>query len=436
DLLFITGNTPADFKSKKNMTKVRKKAMGSYLEKEKKPRARVTSEDSTASPTNIPRDQLETSTAKSRVDALIVKPRQSLSPTHSQLSSTIDHAPSPDTRIARVRQSVDSILPSAPIVIPMRTNIPLIYDETAPEPFASIGKPLDPFRTMFQAHHPRISVEELKFHCSRVFGTRAMGQHWIPTLVKSPHAFLSTLCIASAHYDAINGREIESVQTVALRQEVTHLIGQNLVNPEAQVDDFNVIALTQLIAAGMISGEDAALTYHESGIEAMIKQRGGIDTLGVGGRLASTISWVSLESAILREAKPRLMYIEYSTSKSTKTYLNVATIPESPLWCPRSDFQTIKRSSGCTPRTLDILKDIRMMMDLFLHETRHSRQNTPTLKNLYKKLQQYPSAAELQEYNVLTAHDWKYEAIRMTAILQATAIVQRIPLSEALRFAA
>ncbi|KAF2792877.1 hypothetical protein K505DRAFT_418159 [Melanomma pulvis-pyrius CBS 109.77] len=37
-LLFITGNTPAELKSKKNMTKVRKKAMSNYLEKEKKPR--------------------------------------------------------------------------------------------------------------------------------------------------------------------------------------------------------------------------------------------------------------------------------------------------------------------------------------------------------------------------------------------------------------
>jgi hypothetical protein len=34
-LLFITGNKPADFKSKKKMTKVRKKAMGSYLQENK-----------------------------------------------------------------------------------------------------------------------------------------------------------------------------------------------------------------------------------------------------------------------------------------------------------------------------------------------------------------------------------------------------------------
>ena len=38
------------------------------------------------------------------------------------------------------------------------------YEETYPQPFRSIGESLDPFRTMSQ-DHPRISVEELKFHC-------------------------------------------------------------------------------------------------------------------------------------------------------------------------------------------------------------------------------------------------------------------------------
>jgi hypothetical protein len=54
-LLFITGNTPAELKSKKNMAKVRKKAMGSYLQ-EKQPKnpvqgrqSRIQSEASTDS---------------------------------------------------------------------------------------------------------------------------------------------------------------------------------------------------------------------------------------------------------------------------------------------------------------------------------------------------------------------------------------------------
>ena len=264
-----------------------------------------------------------------------------------------------------------------------------------------------------------------------------MGQYWIPTLVKSPHAFLSTLCIASAHLDAINNRQIESVQTLALRQEVIHLIGQNLVNPDSRVDDFNVIALTQLIASEIVAGEEAALSFHESGVATMVKQRGGVGELGVDGRLASTLSWVSLESAVLRETKPATVYSDFCSSSSSKSYPNTATIPESPLFCPRNDFETIKRSQRCKPRTLDLLRDIRMMMELFLHETEHSRQNAQSLKNLYKKItSHYPSAAELQKANTLTHSDWTYEAIRIAAIIQATSIIKRVPFSEALKHCA
>lgn len=451
-LLFITGTTPAELKSKTNMTKVRKKAMDSYLEKEKKPtsaaqgcRPRLHSEASTDSPTSIGSDQQEIDILIPNREVLkIVRGenrkggRWPSSPLRSPASSSHDtQAAYPEARMARVRQSRGVILPSAPIVRPSRTDVKLEYDEKVPRPFQSIGKPLDPFRTMFQAHHPRISVEGLKFHCSRVFGTRAMGQHWIPTLVMSPHAFLSTLCIASAHLDAINHRPVESVQTLALRQEVIHLIGQNLGKPESEVDDFNIIALMQLIASEIIAGEEAALNFHESGVEAMVKQRGGTRQLGVNGRLASTLSWVSLESAILRETKPTSIYTDYCSTTSSKAYPNTATIPESPLFCPRRGFETIKRSKRCSPRALELLRDIRMMMDFSLHETQHGRQNSQSMKNLYKKItSHYPSVAELQETNVLTRSDWTYEAIRVAAILQATAMIERAPLSEALHSAA
>lgn len=185
-LLFITGNTPAELKSKKNMTKVRKKAMGSYLEKEKKPktaatgRARLHSEGSSDSRTSIGSDQDAVEIPNSEVLKIYRgetrKPgRRPSSPVRSPASGSHDQqAASPEaqtqtqtqTQVARVRQSIDMILPSAPIVNPSRTDVKLEYDETAPRPFQSIGKPLDPFRTMFQAHHPRISVEELKFHCT------------------------------------------------------------------------------------------------------------------------------------------------------------------------------------------------------------------------------------------------------------------------------
>ncbi|KAF2471954.1 uncharacterized protein BDR25DRAFT_284279 [Lindgomyces ingoldianus] len=255
DFTFITGSKPDDFKDKVVMTTVRKRAMGSYLEKEKKSRpsvqrTRLNSEDSTS-------------------------------------NANLQLMPTSKAQITRLPPSIDVVLPSAPMVEGMRPGR-LMYDKNpvaafqSPvfQVFPSIGKPLDPFKTMHQPQHPGVSVEELKFHCSRFFGTRAMGRHWIPTLVKSPHAFLSTLCIASAHHDAISSRSAESFQTLALRQEVIHLIGRNILDREQCVSDFNIIALTQLICSEIIAGEKGALGYHEGGIEKMVNLRGGLRQLG------------------------------------------------------------------------------------------------------------------------------------------------------------
>lgn len=99
-LLFITSNNPADFKLKKVMTRVRKKAMGSYLEAVKPNshgrRSRLRSEDSTESRTSVGSDQNETGLI-SNEDALKIlrwsrrNRDQPLSPLHrsSHLSSTV-----------------------------------------------------------------------------------------------------------------------------------------------------------------------------------------------------------------------------------------------------------------------------------------------------------------------------------------------------------
>ena len=355
-------------------------------------------------------------------------------PTDSTYQQT-DVTPAPLSTM--LGMSMNFKLPGPPMILPMRSHLALPYDHYTPRPFESIGKPLDPFRSMFQASHPKVSVEELKWYCSRSFGTKAMGLHWIATLVKSPHAFLSTLCIASAHYDAIHERPIESVQTLALRQEVMHLISQSMVNPQSRVDDYNIIALTQLIVSELISGQEAALNYHELGIGAMIKQRGGLEKLDANGRIASTICWVSLESAVLRETSPCATYTTYRAPASSKTHPSHAPVPESPLYCPRGDFDTVKKSTRCSPRTLNLLKDIRMLIDLFLHETERSRQNALSLRNIHKKLAtQYVPAMEVKKTGVMTPNEWRYEAVRIASIITATAITQRVPLSEALTHAA
>ena len=443
-LCFITSASPADFKSKKNMTIVRKKAMDSFLKEKKSTgppeRSRLNSEASDAS-----RSSNGSKDARTKVITLPTATAQQPLSQADQLSSTSSPATSrhdagdssPEMQIIRVKKSLGSVLPPPPIVLPMRTNVILPYDEFSPAPLVSIGKSLDPFRTMFQSNNPHISVEELKWHCSRYFGSLSLGQHWIPTIVSHPHTFLSTLCLASSHHDIIHEKPMESSATTALRQEIIYLLGQNLVNTKESIADHNIVALTQLISGEIIGREEMGLVWHEAGMETMITQRGGLNQLGVNGHLASTSSWVTLVSAILREAKPRSMYADYCLAHSSKRYPHTLTIPESPIFRPHDRFVTLQRSNKCQPLALKLINDIWMMIDIFLHETKQSCRNSQTLLNLHKRItNDYVPISELRKTNVLTEGDWKYEAIRITAIIQATAIMQRIPLSEALEYAA
>ncbi|CAI6245738.1 unnamed protein product [Periconia digitata] len=462
-LLFITGTTPADFKSKKNMTRIRKKAMGSYLTREKKPgEGRADQKQQTREILSLPwtdsDKDVQTNPLDHELPSERIERRGTLARPTTSATDDAEHAISPLTTVAVTKPVANSvavsqreshlhqmarvptefILPSAPIVIPMRSTPYLIYNSYAPGPFESIGKPLDPFATIYQASNPQVSVESLKHHCTRSFGTRAMGIHWIPAVVDSPHAFLSTLCIASAHFDAIHGQAIESVQTLALRQEVMHLISQSLVNPQSRTNDYNIIALTQLMASEIVASQEIALSFHEAGMEVMINQRGGLEELGLKGRLAPVVTWVMLESSVLQERTPMASYAKYAAKHSSITHPSTATIPESPLYCPRGEYETLKRSaSDVTPRMLDLLRDVRMMIDLFLHESKQKKHNSLSLKNIYRKIiEQYPTVAELQRTRALTIEDWRYEAMRITSIITATAIMRRVPLSEALQLAA
>jgi hypothetical protein len=287
---------------------------------------------------------------------------------------------------------------------------------------------------------------------SRYFGTHGLGVNWIPTVLRSPHTFLSLLYMTSVHHDTICGRAVESVATLALRQDVIHMIDRNIRHPDKSIDDYNVIAVLQLIMGELIGRAEQALHYHEVGLEKMIQQRGGLVRLGLDGRIASVVSWTAVVSKIFQEIPCPTMYNDYCASKSSRKYAPTTTIPESPLYCPHGTYITLQRSRECREEALDTLCDIRMMIDFFLHnvsfelhvlscislantnklETTMSGSNIYHTISLYERIIMRPGVAVLRNSQLITHNDWRYEAIRIASTIQATAIVKRLPLSDAL----
>ena len=431
DYRWITANNPDEFKAKDKMHEVRQGAMLSFLKKEK------TSDDASragSEASDRSRSSFEGRGATKSRSGAAPKRKSSNGNKQSKSPKSINNtqkAPPLDTQIVRAG-SRQSILPQGPIVIPVKDNQTYPFDVYPMPTLVSIGENIDPFRTMFQSNHPGVSVTTLKHHCSRYFGTEGLGRRWIPACLEHPHTFLSTLYMASAHHDVIQRREVESLETAALRNDVIMFVSGNLTNTAERVADHNIIAVSQLILGEVIGRNEGSLISHQGGIETMIKQRGGLEYLGMDGMIASAVSWAHLATSVLREVRPNPMYVRYCVSRSTKNYPLHIAVPESPLYFPHGKYVTLERSTECNPEARKLLNEMRSMIDEFLYESRQTRRNTDKLTTIYDRIALCQPVQELRKNHVLRHSDWKYEAIRIAAVVQAHAILHRLSLSDAL----
>ncbi|KAF2215067.1 hypothetical protein CERZMDRAFT_8762, partial [Cercospora zeae-maydis SCOH1-5] len=167
-----------------------------------------------------------------------------------------------------------------------------------PGPESYLGSNIQPFACWPTPDDPSLNVEQLKWSCSRKFGTRGISLHWVPTLLKSRHAFLSTICISASHDDIMmRGQQAPherlpygSEARLKVRSEVLGLINQALANPETQSTDGTIIAILQVLNSEIMGCDDNIMQIHQNGLHDLVEQRGGLSELGLEGQLASIIT--------------------------------------------------------------------------------------------------------------------------------------------------
>ncbi|CAI9631625.1 unnamed protein product [Alternaria burnsii] len=410
-LRWIIGNKPEDFKTTSKMVTVRQAAMGSYLEKVHQMTMSDDQGATRARSIEIPKSKRKNDSKKK--DLVSNKRLQ------------------PDSNVPGSQVAHQSTLSRRPIVVPIMEDMIGYYPfdlYPVPELF-SLGR-LDPFGVMFPSQSQRISLERLKLHFHQCFATERMMDIWMPACLHYPHTFLGTLYIASSHYDALRQCKAESLETAGLRQEVIHFVSEHLTNRENGVADHNIVAVLQLITGNVIGGVDAGLKLHQDGLQTMIRQRGGLQKLD--SILASMVSWLSLETAVLHEKQPVTEYSEYCMSHSSKTYASTLAIPESPVWCPHEDYITLQRSDGCNEQTLQLVVDMRRMIDGLMNEKESTARASESLDLLHEKLTMYTPVSQRQLSEDMKCEDWRYEAVHLVSTIQAISLARRIPLSEAL----
>jgi hypothetical protein len=119
---------------------------------------------------------------------------------------------------------------------------------------------------------------------------------------------------------------------------------------------------------------------------------------------------------------------------------DTTSFPESPLFCPGSDFAIVTCDLCCSTATLDILRMMRDLTDLFIrrmgpHVDKHVKKEELDDEHHTHVLNRYGSQSHDIRNHVLTlpsakdwghpgSGDWVYEACRIAAVIYAEAIVE------------
>jgi hypothetical protein len=151
---------------------------------------------------------------------------------------------------------------------------------------------------------------------------------------------------------------------------------------------------------------------------------------------------------IFCESVPQPIFMNFSPAHRGPV-TEATVLPESPLYCPRSEYFTIVQSDLCSEYTYELLCDMRDLTDLFLlyHDDLdtvrdveapyYMRNSVPVLSpyeyaerimEIQSRLSKMPSA---YSPGLPVSNDWVYECCRITAIIYTTALVLRVPFSTA-----
>lgn len=307
-----------------------------------------------------------------------------------------------------------------------------------PDLFSPLGFRVSPYHTWMQpTTKATVDLEKLKFKCGVRLRSSNMAKTWLPNLIRARRSFLSTLCISTAHdeamqrmvfgSDSLRGAKKDVVyERLAVKDEVIVMINSSLNDGQQGISDATIIAVLNVLNAEMICCDVAALKTHQDGLNKMILLRRGLDKLGVFGQLARTVTVTMLANAVLQEDLADDTYLLYAEMHTTAPPSNSMLFPESPVYCGRT-FGTVGQILGAS-ESLSILELLRKMTRVF---QAHGDTNVEFLKYLHDQVWSFESGMPGMEP---TREDRMHEAIRLTARVCSDALVGNVHFSQASSF--
>ncbi|SMQ46568.1 unnamed protein product [Zymoseptoria tritici ST99CH_1A5] len=322
-----------------------------------------------------------------------------------------------------------------------------------PPPSSYLGSNIQPFNTWPTLTDPLLDTERLKWSCSRNFRSRGIAIRWIPTILQSRHAFLSTICISASHDDVMQ-RGLQapherapfgSLERMKVRGEIIGMVNAALDDPAARLADTTVVSVLHLLNSEIMGCTDFTMAMHARGLHDLVRQRGGLHRLGMNGSLASMTTITMYMIHALRESIPHTDFINYARQNRTRPPTDDSHLPESPLFCRPSGFYTIKRCLSMDSPAYKLIESLRLVTIAFVRNSGTShlsplqvveddkrwQQDALDVESLCKNIFAIPSANSRCDDFGTSSELFAFEALRLTAVLFAFALSNGIPLSKA-----
>lgn len=179
---------------------------------------------------------------------------------------------------------------------------------------SDISTSIDPFDSWPSSLAPAVPLERFEWICAggldgfdhklHAAAYRAQSycrrcnhltQDYIPALMGSSSAFYSSLCVLSGYNDVMahellpldkqNGPE--SYFRTALRQRVLRMIRYNISRDD--IGDGSVIAIFHILHSEFMTADSKSIHAHQAGLDEMVRNRGGLNNLGLHGFLAKFV---------------------------------------------------------------------------------------------------------------------------------------------------
>jgi hypothetical protein len=122
---------------------------------------------------------------------------------------------------------------------------------------------------------------------------------WFPFIMTSQASFYVAMTFAGTIYYSIQKLPPNTANLLSLRHKSITSINDRLSEPDICTDDQTIAAVFCMSILESVYGDTSSYVIHMSGLEKMVRMRGGLESLGLEGLLARMIAWLDFNHSKL-----------------------------------------------------------------------------------------------------------------------------------------